>query len=502
MNNDVFDRPSTIYPFRRMRFILRIVVLLLVVVIVFLLVTTLRLTSHQLTNVPSAPPISVSDSVIQRFAGAIRIPTVSYTDYALTDTTQFDKFLTYIRASYPLIHQRLNPQTFNQYGLLYEWKGRNPALKPVLLMAHYDVVPVIQGTQGMWKRPPFAGIIEDGYLYGRGTLDDKMSVMGLLESVDYLLRTGFQPERTLFLAFGQDEETSGFRGAQTIAAALKKRAVSLEYILDEGGVIKPEGVSGANKPVALIGISEKGYLSLELTAIGKGGHSSMPPPQTSIGMVAEAVSKLEHNPFPARLNGGVDQLLDYLASEVSFGQRVAFANQWLFGPFIKQALAKTKSGNATLRTTTAPTIFRAGAKDNVLPIDAVATINFRLLPGDTVDGVVARVKEIIDNDSITVSILGKGNNPVPLSSTETPAFLTIHKTIRSVFPNVLVAPYVMLGATDSKYYSALTASIYRFAPIPLTDEASAGVHGTNERISIKDYRNMIWFYVTLIRNSQ
>jgi len=205
-----------------MRFLLRLIGFLVVVLISVLLVNTFRLTSHQLTDVSPAAPITVPDSAIQRLAGAIRIPTVSYTNYALTDTTQFDKFLTYIRAAYPLIHQRLKHETFNQYGLLYEWKGRNPALKPVLLMAHYDVVPVIQGTQRMWKRPPFAGIIEDGYLYGRGTLDDKMCVMSLLESVDYLLRTDFQPERTLLLAFGQDEETSGYLGAQTIAAALKK----------------------------------------------------------------------------------------------------------------------------------------------------------------------------------------------------------------------------------------------------------------------------------------
>ena len=340
------------------------------------------------------------------------------------------------------------------------------------------------------------------YLYGRGTLDDKMGMMGLLESVDYLLKSNFQPERTLLLAFGQDEETSGKLGAQTIAAALKKRGVSLEYILDEGGVIKPEGVAGINKPVALIGISEKGYMSLELTAIGKGGHSSMPPAQTSIGMVAEAVSKLEHNPFPARLNGGMDQLLSYLASEAPFSKRIILANQWLFGPVIERSIAETKSGSATLRTTTAPTIFRAGAKDNVLPIDAVATVNFRILPGDTVEGVISRVKEVIDNDSITVSILGKGNNPAPMASTENMGFQTINKTIKSVFPEVVVAPFVMLGATDSKFYAALTPSIYKFSPIPLSDAQSAGVHGTNERISIKDYKNIIWFYVTLIRNSQ
>ena len=480
----------------------RFIALLLLVLIAVLLVNTFRLRSHQLTGVPAAAPITLPDSAIERLAGALRIPTVSYTDFSLTDTTQFDKFLAYIRTTYPLLHQRLKHETFNQYGLLYEWKGRNSALKPILLMGHYDVVPVIQGTQTMWKRPPFAGVVEGGYLYGRGTLDNKMSVIGLLESVEYLLKSGFEPERTLLLAFGQDEETSGMRGAQPIAAALKKRGTTLEYVLDEGGIIKTEGVSGINKPVALIGISEKGYLSLELTAVGNGGHSSMPPPQTSIGLVAEAVSKLEQNPFPARLDGGINQLLDYLASEVSFGQRVILANQWLFAPLIKKALAETKSGNASLRTTTAPTIFRAGVKDNVLPIDATATVNFRLLPGDTVEGVISRVKEIIANDSISVTILGKGNNPVPLSSTQTTGFTTIHETIQSIFPHVLVAPYVMLGATDSKYYSGLTSSIYRFSPLPLSEAETNGIHGTNERIRLSDYRNMVWFYISLIRNSQ
>lgn len=476
--------------------------LLFLLLLIILLVNTFRLTSHQLTNVAPARPIVVSDSAIHRLAGAIRIPTVSFTDYALTDTTQFDKFLAYVQASFPLIHQRLKRETFNRYGLLYEWKGKNPALKPILLMAHYDVVPVIQGTQRMWKRPPFGGIIEGGYLYGRGTLDDKMSLMGLLESVEYLLRTNFQPERTLLLAFGQDEETTGFYGAQSIAAALKKRLVTPEYILDEGGVIKTEGVSGLQKPVALVGISEKGYLSLELTAVGKGGHSSMPPQQTSIGMVAEAVSKLEKHPFPARLDGGIGHLLDYLASEVSFGQRVVFANQWLFAPLIERTMAETKSGNASIRTTIAPTIFRAGAKDNVLPIDATATINFRLLPGDTVEGVVGKVKEVIDNESIMVSILGKGNNPTAISDPEAPSFGVINRTIKSIFPDVVVAPFVMLGATDSKFYAALSPAIYRFSPVPLNEAETQGIHGTNERIAAKDYQNMVRFYVALIQNSQ
>ena len=484
-----------------MRLLLRTLAIFLTLLLIVLVVNTFRLTPHQLTDVPPAAPITIPDSAIQRLAGAIRIPTVSYTDYTLTDTTQFDRFLAYCQTAFPLVHQRLKRETFNQYGLLFEWRGRNANLKPILLMGHYDVVPVIQGTQKMWKRPPFGGIIEGEYLYGRGTLDDKMSVMALLESVEYLLQTNFQPDRTLLLAFGPDEETSG-QGAQTIAAALKKQNRSLEYILDEGGVIRTEGVAGLNKPVALIGISEKGYLSLEISAIGKGGHSSMPPAQTSIGMVSEAVSRLERNPFPARLDGGIARLLDYLASEVPFGQRMVLANRWIFSPLIKQMIAQTNSGNASIRTTTAPTIFRAGAKDNVLPIDATATVNFRLLPGDTVEGVIERVKEVIANDSLSITVLGKGNNPAAVSDPESPSFLTIHRTIRSIFPDVAVAPYVMLGATDAKFYSAVSPAIYRFSPIPLNEAETQSIHGTNERIRLKDYQTMIRFYVALIRNSQ
>ena len=223
---------------------------------------------------------------------------------------------------------------------------------------------------------------------------------------------------------------------------------------------------------------------------------------TAIGMVAEAVSKLEHHPFPARLDGGIDHMLAYLASEVPVGQRLILANQWLFSPLIEHQLAQTKSSNASIRTTTAPTIFKAGAKDNVLPIDAVATVNFRLLPGDTVDGVVERVKEVIENDSITVSILGKGNDPVALSDPDSPVFQTIHRTIKSIFPDVVVAPYVMLGATDSKFYSGLTTATYRFSPIPLNDTETQSIHGTNERIRVKDYLTSIRFYVALIHNSQ
>ncbi|WP_375418342.1 M20 family peptidase [uncultured Hymenobacter sp.] len=486
-----------------MRFIWRFLVVVVLAIVAILLFNTLRLTSQQLGAVPAAPVLSLPpDSALKRLAGAVRIPTVSTTDFRQTDTAQLGRFGAYLRQAFPRVHRQLRLEKFNYYGLLYTWPGTNPALKPVLLLGHYDVVPVLPGTEGKWARPPFAGQQAGGYLYGRGTLDDKASVLAQLEAVEYLLGTGFQPQRTLLLAFGQDEETLGRRGAGAIAAALRRRGVRAEFVLDEGGVVKTDGVAGLKKPVALVGISEKGYLSLELTATGQGGHSAMPPAQTSIGAVAAAVVKLEQHPFPARLEGGDDHLLDYLASEVPFGQRLVFSNRWLFAPLIKRILAATPAGNATLRTTTAPTIFRAGAKDNVLPIDATATVNFRLLPGDSVAGVIREVRRLINDENIKIRVLGQPSAPSPVSDPGAPPFGLLHRTIRSVFPAAVVAPYVVTAATDARQYAALSSNIYRFLPVQVSQQGIESIHGSNERLAVADYPTMVRFYAALIRNCQ
>lgn len=487
-----------------MKKLLLILAVALLLLIVVLLINTFRLPSRQLIDVPPAPALTgfSIDSAVARLSAAIQCRTVSYTDYSLTDTTQFDKFLTLIRARFPLIHGRLKQETVNRYGLLYTWAGKNSALPPVLLMGHYDVVPVIQGTERMWKRPPFAGLVESGYVYGRGTLDDKTTVMGLLEAVEYLLNTGYQPERTLMLAFGHDEETLGKRGAMATVDLLEKRGVRPLLVMDEGGVVKTDGIPGFERPTALIGIAEKGYLSLELTATGEGGHSSMPPRQTSIGVIAAALNKLEQNPFPARLDAGLAQMFSYLGPEMPLGQRVVFANQWLFGPVVKRILSGSNAGDATQRTTTAPTIIKAGQKDNVLPIDASAIVNFRILPGETSQTVMQRVNEVVDDERVTIKPYGGINEPSPLSDPEAAPFKQIHRSIRAVFPDAVVAPYLMLGGTDSRFYSKICPNVYRFMPVRMNEETLKMPHGTNERIAVKDYADMVKFYVTLIRNSQ
>ena len=487
-----------------MRFLLRLLLLGVVGVVAVLLLNTLRLPGHQLAAGPAAPAVAVvADSALGHLVGALRIPTVSRTRYADTDTVPFDQLQAYLQRTFPLVHQRLKRQAVNHYGLLYEWPGTDAALKPLLLLAHQDVVPVLPGTEGQWTRPPFAGQVAGGYLYGRGTLDDKLSVVGQLEAVEYLLRTGFRPRRTVLLAFGHDEETQGLRGATALAAVIQRRYPQLEMILDEGGLVKADGVAGLAQPVALVGVSEKGYLSLELSATGQGGHSSMPPALTSVGRVAAAVARLEAAPFPARLDGGISGLLAYLAPAVPFGRRVVFANQWLFGPLIKQLLAATPSGSAALRTTTAPTIMRGGDKDNVLPIEATATVNFRLLPGDSVALVLRKVREIVADSAIHIRPLGQARDAAPVSGTDNAAFLALHRTIKSVFPQALVAPYVVVGATDARNYAHLCPqATYRFTPMLINQQAIESLHGTNERIGTAAYQDVIRFYAALVRNMQ
>lgn len=483
-----------------MRILLILTGFLVVLLVAVLLFNTLRLPNHQLAPVPAAPKLNLDPAVtVEHLAGALRLASVSHTNYAETDTVPFGQLLRYYAQTFPLVHQHLRQQVVNDFGLLYEWTGSDPSLKPILLLAHQDVVPVLAGTEKDWTRPPFAGQVADGFLYGRGALDDKLNVIGQLEAVEYLLRAGHQPKRTVLLAFGHDEETQGTRGAQALAQLIGRQYQALAMVLDEGGLVKTDGVAGLSQPVALVGVSEKGYLSLELRAQGQSGHSSMPPALTSIGRVSAAVAKLEANPFPTRLDGGVSGLLAYLAPAVPFGLRLVFANQWLLGSFVKKKLALTPSGNATLRTTTAPTIIRGGDKDNVLPAAAVATVNFRLLPGDSVAGVIARVKNLIDDPQIKVSVPGVARAASPVSRTDNAAFAHLHRTIKSVFPQALVAPYVVVGATDARAYAHLAPeATYRFMPLLMAQADIERLHGTNERIGTAAYQDVVRFYVYLL----
>lgn len=461
---------------------------------------TFRFQTRQLKEAGKVGELSVSDSVVARLQQAIRWRTVSYPDTALVDTTQFHGFIDFLGKSFPKTHSLLQMETVNGYGLLFRWSGSNPELLPILLMGHYDVVPVIQGTESMWKKPPFSAIEEDGFVYGRGTLDDKSTVLGVLEAVEHLLSKGYRPKRTVYLSFGHDEEVTGQRGARAIVDRLAGQGIRLESVLDEGGVIKIDGAAGIEKPIALVGIAEKGYLTLELSTATEGGHSSMPPKETSIGELSRAVSKLEENQFPFTLNGTVGTMLDYLGPEMSFSKKMVMANRWLFSPVIKKILGGSNSGAASIHTTIAPTMLEAGVKDNVLAIDARAVINFRILPGETVASTIEHVKNTV-GPKVKLKMLGTGNEPSPVSSPDAPPFQILHESIQSCYPEVIVSPYLVMAATDSRYFYRICDNVYRFSPMKMNEDDLKRPHGTNERISVGSYKQMIRFYVNLIEKS-
>jgi carboxypeptidase PM20D1 len=477
---------------------LRILAIVLLIVVAALLVRTLTLQSNQIAAPAAAAVVLDERGAIARFSRAIQFQTVSYSENA--KPVEHEAFIAWLAEAYPRVHASLRRELVNGRSLLYTWPGSDASLPAVLLMGHYDVVPIEPGTESKWERPPFSGAIANGFVYGRGTLDDKFTVVALLEAAELLLAEGHRPRRTILFAFGHDEEIGGHEGAAQIAKLLAARGVKLDSVIDEGGTITSGILAGAPKPVAVIGIAEKGFTNIELRAHGLGGHSSMPPPRTEVGAIAEAVARVQNEPFPAEVRGATAEMFRWLAPEMPFAERVVLSNLWLFEPLLRRQGAKSPSLNATLRTTTAPTIIGGGVKDNVIPSDARAVINFRILPGDSVKRVADHVRKSIGDEHIQLRVI-EGTEPSPVSDPSAPSFVRLQKTIAQHFPNVIAAPYLVVGATDARWYRTLTPNVYRFVPYTLTERDLARAHGSNERVPVTDYLQGIRFYRTLILNS-
>jgi carboxypeptidase PM20D1 len=427
---------------------------------------------------------------------ALRIQTVSYDDRDQLNSAEFLRFHDFLRKTFPLVHSHLVLEKVNQYSLLFRWDGTNRELAPWIMMAHMDVVPV-DGTP--WTHPSFGGVIADSYVWGRGALDDKSSLISQLEAVEYLLRRNFKPQQTIYFAFGHDEEVGG-HGAAAIAALLHSRRVNADLVVDEGGAILNEFIPGVIVPTAMIGTSEKGYATIELKYQQEGGHSSAPPQHSAIGVLSEAIQRLENHPMPAKLEGSAAEMLDYLAPELPFVPRFFVANRWFFQPLISFALSKGGITETIVRTTTAVTMIRGGVKENVLPSHATATVNFRIRPGETMDDVVQHVRRTISNDKIEIVLRPNGMNPSPMASSESPEFHFLHRTIRQIYPDVVVVPGMVIGATDARHYASISKNIFRFVPFRVGMEDFRGVHGTDERIRVDGYTDMVRFYVQLLQS--
>jgi carboxypeptidase PM20D1 len=475
---------------------------LLLLLAAALAVNTLRQGSRQLQVAP-APPLALDEAAVaQRLAGAIRFRTISSHEDAQLNADQFRGLHAYLQQRYPRVHASLKRELVGDLSLLYTWPGSDSAAAPILLMAHQDVVPIAPGTEAAWSVPPFAGTVQDGFVWGRGTWDDKGNLIAQLEAVELLLASGFHPRQTVYLAFGADEEVGGQRGARNIAALLQARGVRLDFVIDEGLVITHGVIPGVSAPTALLGVAEKGYLSVRLKAAATPGHSSMPPPPGTgaIAMISGALQRLEREQLPAALEGVGREMFQTLAPEMSGFQRVALSNLWLFGPVVQAQLERTASTNAMLRTTTAPTIVQAGNKENVIPGVAEAIVNFRILPGETRETVVRHVRAVVGN-GIEVKEMSGGVDPTPVTSTRSPSYQLIQRTLRALFPDVIVAPALYIAGSDSQHFVRLSDNIYRFSPVRAAAADLPRLHGTNERISSANLAELVRFYHQLLRNA-
>jgi len=485
----------------------KIVKAALAVIVIFVLVlgfNTLRFRSTGILDIPGAEDAGLDEkSVTKRLAKGLTFRTISYSDRTKMDSSAFESFHDYLNESYPLVHEKLSLKKINNLSLLYQWPGSQPDLKPILLLAHLDVVPVPKETLSRWIKPPFGGEVADNKIWGRGALDIKSGVLGVLEAVETLLKSDFSPKRTVYIGFGHDEEVGGEEGAAKIAAHLKSQGVRFEYILDEGGSVVENGViPGLKTPVALVGIAEKGYVSLKLSVASPGGHSSMPEKHTAVGVIAKAITRLEENPFPP--NMAFSKLMfSKIGPKMPGAKKVVFANWWLTEPLVENILSKSNTTNATIRTTTAATMVTGSPKDNILPNLATAVINFRIMPGDTVESVKAYVKKVIDNPDIKMEIYADSAPPSDVSKYRNKPFKIIETTIHQILknPELVVTPYIVVGGTDAKHYTGMSDSIYRFAYNRFTPESLKLMHGINEHVSIPEYLDNIRFFYCLIKNS-
>ncbi|XP_069612354.1 N-fatty-acyl-amino acid synthase/hydrolase PM20D1 [Ranitomeya imitator] len=433
--------------------------------------------------------------------GAIRIPTVSFSEEE-QNFTALAEFGEYIRKVFPRVFSSsiIKPEVVAEYSHLFAVQGSDQSLQPYMILAHLDVVPA--PPEG-WDLPPFSGEEHDGYIYGRGALDDKSCLIGVLQALDLLLKRDYKPKRSFYIGLGHDEEVSGHKGAMKIVEKLQSRGVKLLFVMDEGLAVLDGIIQGVKRPVALVGTTEKGSITLNLTVNQPPGHSSMPPSETSIGILAAAVSRLERIPMPNMFGEGPEaSMFEHLAGEFAFPLNVIMANLWLFSPIISRLLEQKPSTNAIVRTTTAVTIFNGGVKSNVIPAMARATINFRLHPAQTVLEALDIVRNTISDDRVEISVLNSFD-PLPISPYDESNFgyQTLQRTIHSVFSAAPVAPGVCIGNTDSRHFVNLSDSIYRFSPFKLKPEDLSRIHGLNERISLENLECLTQFYYRLIQNA-
>lgn len=500
------DAPLSAGPRRRRRLVLRVASVFaggLVGLAAVLVVRTLLLKPVDPVRqdpIPAKTETSVDISAAAlRLGEAIRFQTLSHQNPSENDRSQWLGLHDWMARTYPAFHTVAHREAVGGDGLMWTWPGRDASLRPLVLMAHQDVVPPSAETLSEWTSPPFEGEIRDGFVWGRGAIDDKGSLVALLEAGEALAARGIQPERTIIIVSGHDEETRG-RGAQAAAILLRQRGVRAWMVLDEGSAII-EDHPVTKGPAALIAVAEKGYVTLKITARGDAGHASAPPQRTAVSVLARAIIAIEGKAWPLRYDGPTREGLRALAPHAPFMTRMFLANDWLFGGLLTRQVSKSPAAAAGLHTTIAPTMLSGSPKENVLPQTASAWINYRIAPGGSVQAVVDRASSAVKALPVTVEVEGAGSEPSPVSSTGSDAYAYLAAAVREAAPGVPIAPSLMTAASDSRYMVGVSDAVFRFAPNRLHMSDLSRVHGVNERISLDNLALNIRFYERLMSGS-
>lgn len=489
-------------PSKRHRTVKKYILLTIAAVLLVIGLLPLRLNSIQ--EVYHAPEVQnnipLREGYSDRLAESVTHKTISQHPKML-DTAAFDAFGKFLRANFPLTFSQLQVDTFSSHTYLLHWQGNAPAPHQYLFLAHQDVVPADPKTANSWKHPPFSGHSEDSLIYGRGTLDDKSSVLALLEGIENLLTHGFQPNNDLFFCFGQDEEIGGRHGAYHVATSLRRRGIRFNAILDEGGIISTGSVPGLEDvPVALIGTAEKGYMSVEITFEEPGGHSSMPNNNTAITQASLFIQSLQNGLFPPTFSPPLQGFITHLAPEMPYAYKILFAALPVSQPLITKVYQKSNTGRALTNNTAVATMMSAGIKDNVIPGSSRVICNTRILPGTRIEDILNAYDNLAKPFGGTVTQYGHDATPATAtSSTQSPEFIALGQCVTELYPNALISPYLTIGGTDSKHFTDLSDQIYRFLPITLSPTDLPRIHGVNERIGQNQYAKMISWYTKVLQ---